>query len=290
MSGISEEPSRKENALARTLRLVRFSHTIFALPFALAALLVATGGRPSGRVLVLVLLCMVFARTSAMLFNRLADWSIDQRNPRTAGRHRLIPRSAAITLLVLSSMAFIGSATAINWLTALLSPVALLIVFFYSWTKRFTDFSHFFLGIALAIAPIGAWIAARGTVSLPPMVLAAGVVCWVAGFDLIYAAQDMEFDRKEKLHSLMVRLGLAGGMQVARILHAITLVALLLFGVMSGAGAIYYSGLGMILGALVYEHFSLRGGDLALINTAFFWSNAFVSTIFVVTVWLDLVL
>ncbi len=173
------------NVVARFFRLIRFSHTIFALPFALAALVVAANGKPSPRLLGLVFLCMLFARTAAMLFNRLIDWQIDQRNPRTASRHLLVSRSFAIAALLVSCAGFIVSAANINRLTFALSPLALAIVFFYSVTKRFTAATHFFLGLALAIAPIGAWIAQTGHVDLAPIILAFGVVCWVAGFDLI---------------------------------------------------------------------------------------------------------
>ena len=154
------------NALSRFLRLIRFSHTIFALPFALGALVAAANGRPSGRTLLLVLICMVSARTAAMLFNRFVDWSLDQRNPRTAARHLLLPKSVVLVALIVSSAAFLAAASAINRLTFVLSPLALAIVFFYSLTKRFTAATHFFLGLALAISPIGAWIAQRGDVDL----------------------------------------------------------------------------------------------------------------------------
>src|SRR6516164_7970861 len=148
--------------VGRFLRLIRFSHTIFALPFALGALVVAANGWPSWRILLLVIVCMVFARTAAMLFNRLVDWSLDQRNPRTASRHLLIPKSAAQVFLVLSSAGFVVAASAINRLTFILAPVALALIFFYSVTKRFTSATHFFLGLALAVAPVGAWIAQTG--------------------------------------------------------------------------------------------------------------------------------
>src|SRR6266513_2205129 len=202
----SEEEIGVGGRVARFLRLIRFSHTIFALPFALGALVVAANGRPSLRVFVLVIVCMVRARTAAMLFNRLADWSLDQRNPRTASRHLLISKLSALILLILSSAAFLLAASAINRLTFLLAPVALALIFFYSLTKRFTSATHFFLGLALAIAPIGAWIAQTGRIDLAPLILAAGVICWVAGFDLIYATQDYELDRQEDLRSLVVVL------------------------------------------------------------------------------------
>src|ERR1044072_3197895 len=194
--------------VSRFLRLIRFSHTIFALPFALGALIVAANGWPSLRVFVLVIICMVFARTAAMLFNRLVDWSLDQRNPRTASRHLLLSKSSVVLLLVLSSGGFLVAACAINRLTFLLAPVALALIFFYSLTKRFTSATHFFLGIALGVAPIGAWIAQTGRVDFAPIALAVGVVFWVAGFDLIYETQDYDFDRREGLRSLVVKLGI----------------------------------------------------------------------------------
>ena len=209
--------TRSGNALERFLRLIRFSHTIFALPFALGALVVAANGLPSGRTLLLVLVCMVCARTAAMLFNRFVDWSLDQRNPRTASRHLLVPKSILLVALIISSAAFLVAASAINRLTFVLSPLALAIVFFYSLTKRFTAATHFFLGLALAVSPIGAWIAQRGDVDLAPFVLAIGVVCWVAGFDLIYATQDFDFDQREGVRSLVVRLGIARSANPARI-------------------------------------------------------------------------
>src|SRR5262249_3225891 len=170
-------------AVGRVLRLIRFSHTIFALPFALAALIVAADGWPSLRILLLVIVCMVFARTAAMLFNRLVDWSLDQRNPRTASRHLLVPKLSAVVLLILASAGFLLVASAINRLTCILAPVALALIFFYSVTKRFTSATHFFLGLALGIAPIGAWIAQTGTIDLAPVVLVAGGIFWLAGFE-----------------------------------------------------------------------------------------------------------
>jgi 4-hydroxybenzoate polyprenyltransferase len=277
-----------ENSLVRFLRLIRFSHTVFALPFALGALLVATGGRPSVRLLILVLVCMVCARTAAMLFNRIADWQTDQRNPRTEMRHRLVRRPVALVMLVISSVAFVIGAGAINRLTLLLSPVALAIVFFYSLTKRFTAASHFFLGAALAVAPVGAWIAATGTVALPPLLLAAGVIAWVAGFDLIYATQDLEFDRHEGLYSLVVRLGIPRALRLAQFLHLGMLLALLGFGFAASLGRAYFLGMLLVVAALLYEHRSASRLDLMAINRAFFQSNAFVSAVFLVSVWVAL--
>ncbi len=281
---LPQTAASREPGLTRFLRLIRFSHTIFALPFALGALLVATHGRPSLRLLALVLLCMVCARTAAMLFNRVVDWSIDQRNPRTAQRHQLISRPAAIFLLVASSLAFVVAAGAINRATRWLAPLALAIVFFYSLTKRFTPLSHFFLGAALAVAPAGAWIAATGRLALAPLVLGAGVIGWVAGFDLIYATQDYEFDRSAALHSLVVRLGIPGALRLAQWLHLAMFAALLGFGFAASLGAAYFCGLPLVAAALFYEHRSAARLDLAAINRAFFQSNAFVSAVFLASV------
>lgn len=275
------------NPLTRFFRLIRFSHTVFALPFALGALLVAADGRPALRTLALVLGCMVLARTAAMLFNRLSDWSLDKKNPRTAGRHLLISKPAAWILLAMSSAGFVLASAAINRTTALLSPVALAILFFYSLTKRFTGMTHFFLGMALAVAPAGAWIAQTGTLQLPPLVLGAGVVCWVAGFDLIYATQDVDFDRRERLRSLVVRLGVEASLRLAQWLHLLMFAALVGFGVAAKLGPMYFAAMPMIAGALVYEHLSARKLDLAGINRAFFQSNAFVSVVFVAAVAVD---
>jgi len=270
----------RASGLTRFLRLIRFSHTIFALPFALGALLVATHGRPTLRLLSLVLVCMVTARTAAMLFNRIVDWSLDQRNPRTAGRHELISRLAAVLLLVLSSEGFVAAAALINHTTLFLSPLALGIIFFYSFTKRFTATSHFFLGLALAVAPAGAWIAATGQLALAPLLLGAGVIGWVAGFDLIYATQDLEFDRQEGLRSLVVRLGIPRALRLAQFLHLVMFVVLLAFGLSASLGLVYFCGMPLVAGALIYEHRSAARLDLAGINRAFFQSNAFVSAVF----------
>jgi 4-hydroxybenzoate polyprenyltransferase len=272
--------------LARFFHLIRFSHTVFALPFALGALIVAANGRPSFRTLLLVVTCMVFARTAAMLFNRLIDWSLDQRNPRTASRHLLIPKSAALFSLVLSSIGFILAAGAINRLTFMLAPVALAVIFFYSLTKRFTSATHFFLGLALAVAPVGAWIAQTGGIDLAPLVLGLGVICWVAGFDLIYATQDYDFDRREGIRSLVVKLGIARSLRLAQFLHLSMFAALIVFGITAQLGLIYYGGMPLVAAALFYEH-KTEKLDLAGINRAFFQSNAFVSAVFLVAVCLD---
>ena len=275
-------------AFARFLRLIRFSHTVFALPFALSALVVSADGRPSLKIVLLVLGCMITARTAAMLFNRFVDWEIDQRNPRTQSRHLLATRNIIFICLIFSSALFVFFAANINRLTFALSPIALGIIFFYSLTKHFTDATHFFLGLALGIAPVAAWIAQTARLELPPLVLAFGVVCWVSGFDLIYATQDYDFDRDGGLHSLVVRLGLAASLRVAQFLHLLMLLALIAFGVTAKLGPIYFAAMIPIAAALFYEHRSARQlHDLAAINRAFFNSNAFVSAIFLGAVCAD---
>ena len=275
-------------AFGRFLRLIRFSHTIFALPFAFASLIVSANGRPSLRIVLLVLGCMITGRTAAMLFNRFVDWEIDQRNPRTRSRHLLASRAIIFICFIVSSVLFVFFTANINRLTFALSPIALGIIFFYSLTKHFTDATHFFLGLALGIAPVGAWIAQTGRVELSPLVLSLGVVCWVSGFDLIYATQDYDFDRDERLHSLVVRLGLAASLRLAQFLHFLMLLALIAFGIMAKLGPIYFAAMIPIAAALFYEHRSARQlHDLAAINRAFFNSNAFVSAIFLGAVCAD---
>src|SRR5436189_990066 len=276
----------EDGPVARFLRLIRFSHTIFALPFALGALVVAANGWPSWRILVLVILCMVFERTATMLFNRLVDWTLDQRNPRTASRHLLVSKLVAQVLLVVSSAGFVLAAASINRLTFILAPIALALIFFYSLTKRFTSATHFFLGLALAIAPVGAWIAQTGRIDLAPIILGTGVICWVAGFDLIYATQDYDFDRREGIRSLVVKLGIADSLRLAQLLHLLTFAALIVFGLSAKLGTLYYWSMPLIAVALFYEH-KIDKLDLGGINRAFFQSNAFVSAVFLVAVCAD---
>ncbi|MEA3189362.1 MAG: 4-hydroxybenzoate polyprenyltransferase [Chthoniobacter sp.] len=248
---------------------------------------VAARGWPPASLFLLILGAMVFARTAAMSFNRLADWEIDQRNPRTAGRHKLVSRKMAIALLLASSAGFIASAFWINRICFALSPVALAIVFFYSLTKRFTALSHFFLGLALAVSPVGAWLAVRGHLELPPLVLGFAVVCWVAGFDLIYATQDEQFDKAAGLHSMVVRLGAGGALALAQTLHGIMWLALAAFGWVADLGTGYFVGVALMMPALAYEHWVARLANVDAINRAFFHSNAFVSFVFLVATCFD---
>ena len=273
--------------IGRFLTFIRFSHTVFALPFALGSMLVASGGWPSVRLISLIILAMAFARTAAMLFNRVVDWEIDKRNPRTVGRHKLISKKAAIVWLVLTSVGFMSISWFINLLCFVLSPVALVIVFFYSLTKRFTSLSHFFLGLALAVSPVGAWLAVRGEIAFAPLVLAAAVLPWVAGFDIIYATQDHEFDKAHGLKSMVVGLGIPRSLRLAQRLHWLALAGLIIFGLFARLGPYYALSIAVIAAALFYEHRMARRADLESINKAFFLSNAVVGLVFLLGIWAE---
>ena len=278
------------NFFTRFLTFIRFSHTVFALPFALGSMVVAADGWPGFRTFGLILLCMVFARTAAMTFNRIADWEIDRRNPRTAGRHQLLNKGAAIATCLVSSLLFVITTLFINRLCFLLSPVALALILFYSLTKRFTHAAQFFLGLALSASPVGAWLAVTGSFAWPPILLAAGVLCWVAGFDIIYATQDEEADRREGLRSMVVALGIPGALRLAGWLHAATLLGLIAFGLSAHLGKIYWWGLLPVPFLLAYEHRIARSLDLARINRAFFETNALIGLLFVAVTAADRIL
>jgi 4-hydroxybenzoate polyprenyltransferase len=269
---------------------VKFSHTVFALPFALASMVLAARddhGWPGWRKFLFILAAMVAARTCAMAFNRIVDRKFDRANPRTASRHLpagKISLASAWMLCGLSGAAFLGVAYGINEICFYLSPVALFLICFYSLTKRFTDFTHFYLGASLALAPIGAWLAVTGGLALPPLVLALAVVCWLVGFDIIYAIQDYEFDRRHGLHSLVVRWGARNALVFAFLAHMIMWGLLLGFGLLSRFRVAYLAGLLIILGCLVFEHWLARRRSLKWINTAFFRLNAMISLVFLVVV------
>lgn len=275
---------------------IRLSHTLFALPFALAAMAVAARanrGWPGWRKFALILAAMVCARTCAMTFNRIADRKFDALNPRTANRHLptgQISLAAALTLCALSGAGLVVASYFLNSLCFYLSPVALTVICFYSLTKRFTDYTHVFLGLALSLGPVGAWLAVRGTeVSgweiAQMLVLAATVVLWLVGFDIIYALQDYEFDRTHGLHSLVVAWGPKNALHAAFLAHLVMCGLLLAFGVLCRFRLAYLVGWMLIVGCLVLEHWIARRRSLNWINLAFFRLNAVVSAIFfVVTV------
>lgn len=254
-------------------RMIRFSHSVFALPFALtSAALAARGGGVSGRQVLCIVVAMVAARSAAMGFNRLVDHAIDASNPRTAGRE--LPRGALSraevgAFVAVSSAVFALAAAMLNPLCLALSPVALLIVFGYSYTKRFTAASHLVLGLSLAVAPVGAWLAIRGRFDTAPLVLAAGVLFWVAGFDTIYACPDAEFDRREGLFSLPARLGVARALAFARLMHVTAVGLLLALFWLSPLHPLYLAGVAGVGGLLAWEHTLVRPDDLSRVMQAF---------------------
>src|SRR6266498_1591951 len=277
---------------------VTFSHTIFALPFALASMAIAARehrGWPGLTVFLLILVAMVCARTCAMAFNRIVDRRFDAANPRTALRHLpsgRISLASAWTLCLLSAGGLVASSGLLNPICLRLSPVALFVVSFYSLTKRFTDYTHVWLGVARALAPIGAWLAVRGGFSfssplggdtaLIPLLLGLIVVFWLVGFDLIYALQDYEFDRRQKLHSLVVAWGPQNALTAAFISHMLMWGLLVLFGLLCRFRVAYFTGLIFILGCLALEHWLARRRSLRWVNTAFFKLNAVISVVFLI--------
>jgi 4-hydroxybenzoate polyprenyltransferase len=274
---------------------VRFSHTLFALPFALAAMMVAARdhrGWPGWKKFLLILAAMVCARTCAMAFNRIVDRRFDALNPRTANRHLptgQISLASAILLCVLSGAGLVTVSYFLNALCFFLSPVALAVICFYSLTKRFTDYTHFFLGVSLALAPVGAWLAVKGTdlstlEILQMFVLALAVVLWLVGFDIIYALQDYEFDKAHGLRSLVVAWGPKNALAAAFLAHMVMCGLLLTFGWLCRFRFAYLIGWFLIVGCLVLEHWIARRRSLNWINLAFFRLNALVSAIFFVIV------
>jgi 4-hydroxybenzoate polyprenyltransferase len=279
---------------------VRFSHTLFALPFALAAMAVAARdnhGWPGWRVFGLILAAMVCARTCAMSFNRIVDRKFDALNPRTAGRHLptgQISLAGAVTLCVASAIGLVVASFFLNRLCFLLSPVALVVICFYSLTKRFTDYTHLFLGLALALAPVGAWLAVKGAELsvlefVQMLVLASAVVLWLVGFDIIYALQDHEFDRTQGLRSLVVAWGPKNTLQAAFLAHMMMCGLLLAFGLLCRFRIAYGVGWLLIVGCLVMEHWIARRRSLNWINVAFFRLNAVVSAVFLLVTLIEVV-
>ena len=276
--------------LGVTLEMIQFEHTVFALPFALMGAVLAEGGIPAGRTLLWILLAMVSARSSAMTFNRLADMAYDSRNPRTASRplvtHRL-SKGFAWCFLVLNVALFLLSAVMLNRLAFFLAFPVLALILGYSYTKRFTWGSHFLLGASLGCAPLGAWIAVRGSFDAPPLLLGLAVLSWTAGFDCIYACQDIDFDRREGLHSIPRRWGVARALLFARLLHIFMLLVLVAVGRILSLGSLYYVGIGVTGLLLAYEHSLVRVDDLSRVNRAFFTVNGCISMLLFVTTLAD---
>jgi 4-hydroxybenzoate polyprenyltransferase len=281
------------HSLRVTLEMIKWEHSIFALPFALCGTMLAAGGIPSVHQLVWIIVAMVAARSAAMAFNRWADAAIDAANPRTSTRAlpagQLSPAFVA-TFVVVSSLVFVLAASQLNRLALELSPVALAVLLLYSYTKRLTRWSHLVLGLALGIAPSAAWIAVRGSLDPRILLLTAAVTFWVGGFDVLYACQDYEFDRKAGLHSVPRYFGIRASLWIARAFHLIMvglLIALLLVFAMGKLAA--FGVLAVIL-LLIYEHSLVRPNDLSKLNAAFFTMNGVISVLFFVFVAADLLL
>jgi 4-hydroxybenzoate polyprenyltransferase len=260
---------------------IKFKHTVFALPFAVMSAFIAAGGMPNAINLLWIVVCMVGARSAAMAFNRIVDARFDVKNPRT--QERALPSGRVDVksywlFLIASSVLFIFSAGMLNSLALYLSPVALSIVFFYSLTKRFTAYSHFWLGFAISIAPVGAWVAIREEISFVSLLLGAVVVFWLIGFDILYSCMDMEFDRKNKLNSIPQKFGVETALRIAFISHGLMIVLLFaLLQSVSELGILYGTGVVIVAGLLIYEHSLVRPDDLSKVNMAFFNVNGIIS-------------
>jgi 4-hydroxybenzoate polyprenyltransferase len=276
--------------LRLTLEMIKFEHSVFALPFAGTGALLAI--RESGYVVpglgwkaFWIVVAMVAARSAAMTFNRILDAEIDARNPRTRGRHlpaRVLSKAFAWSFVAVSSFIFLVAARSLNWLCYALAPLALAVIFFYSYTKRFTMFSHLVLGFALGIAPAAAWIAVRGSLDARILWLTAAVTLWTAGFDIIYACQDYEFDVAEGLFSIPQRFGIRGALWISRLLHAGMIACLLALVWSFELGPAALAGVGAVAAMLVYEQSLVKPSDLSRVNAAFFTVNGYVSMLFFV--------
>ena len=270
-----------------TLEMIKFEHTLFALPFAFLCAILAAEGLPTVTQLVWITVAMIGARSAAMTFNRIADREIDAQNPRTANRELPSGKLSvgfAWAFLYVSIAIFLVAAYSLNWLTFALSPVALLFVLGYSYAKRFTALSHFILGAALAISPSAAWIAVRGSLfDEVPILLSLLVLVWTAGFDVLYACQDIDFDRKSGLYSVPARLGIARALWMARIFHFQGFVVLILLWLVTGMAWLSLAGVAAVGLLLFYQHTLIKPSDLSRMNAAFFTTNAFVSVILLAT-------
>ena len=260
---------------------IKIQHTVFALPFAVMSAFLAAEGFPETEKLVWIIVCMVGARSAAMAFNRIVDARFDKENPRT--QDRALPSGKInagnyAVFLIASSALFVFAAWMLNSLAFYLSPVALAIVFFYSLTKRFTAFSHFWLGLAISIAPVGAWVAIREVISFTSLLLGAAVICWLIGFDILYACLDIEADRANRLHSIPERFGIETALKMAFASHAVMVVFLLvLLEPTVLLGWVYLAGVALVAGLLAYEHSLIKKDDLSKVNMAFFNVNGIIS-------------
>lgn len=273
------------NTLSKYLSLVKFSHTIFALPFALVGFFMAIRQQPQfdWYLLLYVILCMVFARNAAMGFNRYLDRDIDKENPRTAVREipaGLLSPKSVLLFVIINSIAFVTVTYFINTLTLLLSPVALLVVLGYSYTKRFTSLCHFVLGAGLALAPIGAYLAVTAQFDTAPLLFSFVVFFWVSGFDIIYALQDEEFDKEKGLSSVPSILGKERSLQFSEFLHLLTASLLVTINFIGEFSDLYWIGVAAFVGLLAYQHTLVKPNDLSKVNLAFFTTNGIASVVF----------
>ena len=269
-----------------TLEMIKFEHTLFALPFAFIGALLARKGIPTAWQAAWIIAAMVGGRSAAMTFNRIADFHYDKLNPRTSGR--ALPRGTlsmqfAVAFTIAMSALFVFSAWQLNWLCFYLSFPTLAILLLYSYTKRFTSLSHLVLGFAVGCAPLAAWLAIRGEFAWPPILLSAAVMFWVAGFDLIYALQDVDFDRKTKLFSLPSKFGIASALRVSMLFHALTVLLLTGTATLANLGWIAYVGIAIVAGILYWEHRLVTPQDLSRVNVAFFNLNGYISILLLLT-------
>jgi 4-hydroxybenzoate polyprenyltransferase len=272
---------------------IKIQHTVFALPFAVMSAFLAASGMPKVEQLIWIVVCMVGARSAGMAFNRIVDARFDAKNPRT--RERALPSGRVgigsyLAFLIASSILFIFSAWMLNQLAFYLSPVALVIVFFYSLTKRFTAFSHFWLGLAISIAPVGAWVAIREEISFISLLLGAAIVFWLVGFDTLYSCMDVDADRVNRLHSIPQRFGVEMALKMAWASHAVMVVFLLILLESTVLlGPVYFAGVVLVSGLLIYEHSLVKKDDLSNVNMAFFNVNGIISIGLMVFVIVDCV-
>lgn len=275
------------NKIRLYLGMIKFSHSIFALPFAFTAALMAAGGMPSLRQVLWIVVAMVGARSGAMGLNRVIDMEIDASNPRTQSRELpagKISRASAIVFSILSLGLMVLAAGMLNPLCLKLSPVAIAVLVLYSYAKRFTWGAHFILGVALALAPLGAWVAVRGALDLQILPITLAVLLWLPGFDILYALQDMEFDRKSGLFSIPARFGVRATLYMARLLHLVSWSFLVINGIVFHLGPAYFVGMAVVAGLFIYEHSLVREDDLSRLDMAFFNMNGYISvTVFVFT-------
>ena len=281
--------------MRKYLSFIKFSHTIFAMPFALIGFFLATKSNEFEWILLLyVVLCMIFARSAAMAFNRYIDRDIDTNNPRTAQVREIpngsIKANSALIFVIINSLLFISTTYLINSFCLALSPVALLVIIGYSYTKRFTALCHLVLGLGLALAPIGAYLAVSGNFDVVPLLFSAAVLFWVSGFDIIYSLQDEKFDKEQKLHSIPVLIGTKNALNLSKILHFLTFSSLSIAGSFSDFSLYYWIGFGIFTALLIYQHLLVKHNDLSKINLAFFTTNGIASVIFGIFVITDLLI